>query len=165
MGAIKYVLGCHSIVAGYKENTLTKRCDRCRLIILDFENGIQLGDLEQIVNVLAEVHQLESAAMIADRGVAAHQFPDAGAINVPNVAQIKQNVLVIRVGQAADNIADHIGSLAEPKLADDIYDDHIINRSRAGLDRHGCQPLSSCDLFPLLTRRDRPGKRPIVQRR
>src|ERR1035437_2602813 len=43
-----------------------ERLDRLGLVFLDVEHGVKLGDLQEIVDILAEVHQLELTALIAD---------------------------------------------------------------------------------------------------
>src|ERR1035437_1980468 len=62
-------------------------------VVPDVEDGVELGDLEQVVDLLGEVEQLEFAARIPDRGEGADQFADAGAIDVADAFQVQQDVL------------------------------------------------------------------------
>ena len=45
-------------------------------VFFDVENGVQLGDLEQVVDLLGEVQQLKIAALVADGGERADQLAD-----------------------------------------------------------------------------------------
>jgi len=53
---------------------LPERLHRCRFIILHIENGIQLGDLQQVVHLFCQVQQLEFAALVLGGSVGADQF-------------------------------------------------------------------------------------------
>ncbi len=56
---------------------LPERFDGVRFVVLDVKDGVQLGDLQQVVDLFGEVEQLEIAALIAHRGEGADQFADA----------------------------------------------------------------------------------------
>ena len=51
-------------------------------VVFDVEDGVELGDVEDVVNFLGEVEELEFSAGIADGGEAADEFSDAGAVEV-----------------------------------------------------------------------------------
>src|SRR5271166_6521625 len=55
---------CH-LERGPSPPKLLKGLDGCVLIVRDFKHGNQLRDLENIVDVLGQVHQLETAALVA----------------------------------------------------------------------------------------------------
>jgi hypothetical protein len=59
------------------ENDLLERLYRGSFVVLYVEDGIKLGDLEQIVDLLGEVQQLQFAALIFGRGESAYEFADA----------------------------------------------------------------------------------------
>ncbi len=42
-----------------------ERFDRLGLVFLDVKHGVELGDLQKIVDVLAQVHQLQLTALVA----------------------------------------------------------------------------------------------------
>ena len=48
-----------------------------RFVVFDVENGIELGDLQQVVHLLGEVEQLEISALIADGRKRADQLADS----------------------------------------------------------------------------------------
>src|SRR5215472_5063219 len=73
--------------AGSQElGELFERFDRLALVVLDVEDGVELGDLEQVVNFLGEVEQLELAALVANGSERADQLADTGAVDVGHVA-------------------------------------------------------------------------------
>jgi hypothetical protein len=47
------------------------------LVVFHIEDGVELGDLEQIVDLLGEVEQLKFAALVLGGGECADQFADA----------------------------------------------------------------------------------------
>src|SRR5450755_1692536 len=110
-----------------KPSRRLERFDSFSFVFLDVEHGIELGDLQKIVDVLAQIHQLKLAALVAYGGVAAHQLPDAGAIDVAHVGQIQQYAFVVFAHQIAHQVTNHIRSLTQPQLADDIYDDNAVH--------------------------------------
>jgi|SRR5271157_1881946 len=106
-------------------------------VVLDLEDGVELGDLQQVVNVLAEVHQLEMPALVAQRGVAAHELADAGAVDVADGREIQQDVDVVLACQLANDVAQDAGAFAQSQFADNVHDDDAIYQARAGLKIHG----------------------------
>jgi hypothetical protein len=91
-----------------------KRLDCLALVFLDVEHSVKLGDLQQVVDVLAEVHKLELTALITNGGVATHQLTHACAVDVAHIGQIEQYVLVVLAHQIANQITNHVGSFAQP---------------------------------------------------
>ena len=59
------------------ENDLLERLDCGGFVVFYVEDGVKLGDLEQIVDLLGEVQQLQFAALILGRGESAYELADA----------------------------------------------------------------------------------------
>ena len=59
------------------QQTLIKRFDCCRFVVFHIENGIEFGDLEQVVHFFGQIQQLEFATLVAHRSKRANQFTDA----------------------------------------------------------------------------------------
>jgi hypothetical protein len=51
---------------------LAKRLHRGRFVVLHVEHGVELSDLQKVMDLLGQVKQLQFAALVADRGVGAH---------------------------------------------------------------------------------------------
>ena len=56
---------------------LCERLDRVCFVVLDVEDGVEFGDLEQVVNLFGQIQELQFAAAVADGGESADQFADA----------------------------------------------------------------------------------------
>ena len=48
-------------------------------IVFDVEDGVELGDVEDVIHFLGEVEELEFASGVADGSEAANEFSDARA--------------------------------------------------------------------------------------
>jgi outer membrane receptor protein involved in Fe transport len=48
-----------------------------RFIVKHFENGVELGDLQEVLNSLRQFQQLQVSTSVGNGGEAAHQFSDA----------------------------------------------------------------------------------------
>src|SRR5271168_4411592 len=62
-------------------------------VVFDVEDGVELGDVEDVVDFLGEVEELEFAAGVADGGEAADEFSDAGAVEVIDVGEVEDDLL------------------------------------------------------------------------
>ena len=84
------------------EELLLERLDRGGFVVFHVEDGVELGDLKQVVDLLGEVQQLQFAALILGGGEGADQFTDARAVDVVDVLQVQNNLLVAlgRAGRA-----------------------------------------------------------------
>src|SRR5580658_8558957 len=51
-------------------------------VVFDVEDGVELGDVEDVLDFLGEVEEFEFAAGVADGGGAADELSDAGAVDV-----------------------------------------------------------------------------------
>src|SRR5260370_11271861 len=77
-----------------KYGTLLERFDRGSFVVFHVEDGVKLGDLQQVVHLLGEVQQLEFATLILGRGEGADQLADSRAVNIVDVLQIQDNLFV-----------------------------------------------------------------------
>src|ERR1700734_4010776 len=92
---------------------LLERLDRRCLIFLHIKDGIQLGDLQQVMHFLGEVEQLQFAALILRSSKSADQLADAGAVNVVDLAEVQDNLLVAFGEEVAHGVAHHYTAFAE----------------------------------------------------
>src|SRR5690349_15386326 len=96
------------------------------LVVLDVEHGVELRDLQQVMDLFGEVQQFEFAAAIADGGVSADQLADPGAVNVSYVAEVEQNMFTAFAEQVSNQVAQHDAALAQGNTAAQIDDGDAI---------------------------------------
>src|SRR5579862_9373429 len=77
-----------------KVRGLFERFDRGCFVVFHVEDGVEFGDLKQIVDLLGEVQKLQFAALILRGRKGAHQLTDARAIDVVDVLEIQHDLLV-----------------------------------------------------------------------
>src|ERR1700760_4061109 len=92
---------------------LGERGDGGCFVVLNIKDGVKLGDLEQVMNLLGEVQQLQFAALVADCGVGADQLTDARAVDVVDVAEVQQNKLCTLREQVTGGVAELNTAFAE----------------------------------------------------
>src|SRR5438477_4816741 len=119
-----------------RENLLAERFHGGRFVVFHVEDGVQLGDLQQVVDFLGEVEQLKLAALIFDGGIGADQLADAGAVDVIDVAKVQQDFLVALAEQLAHGIAQDYAAFTEGDTAATVDNGHAIDLTIAGLHAH-----------------------------
>ena len=92
---------------------LLEGLDGGSFVVFHVEDGVQLGDLKQIVDFLGEVQEFEFAALILGSGEGADQFADAGAIDIVNVLKVQNNLLVPLRQDIAHRVAENDAAFAE----------------------------------------------------
>src|SRR5579875_875366 len=85
--------------------SLLEARNRLRLIVINLEDGEELGDLQQVVHLLGQAQQLQLPPLVRSSCKAAHQFANARAIDVGHIRQIQQNMLLILRQKVADELA------------------------------------------------------------
>jgi len=81
------------------------------------EHRVEFGDLQQILDTLAQAKQFKLAAMIGYGGEAGNHFADSRAVDIRNVAQVYQQLLLAFGSQIADRIPKSACALAEGDTA------------------------------------------------
>jgi len=82
-------------------------------VVLHVKDGVELGDLEQIVHLLGEVEEFEFAALILGGGEGADQFADAGAVDVVDLGQVQDDFLIAFGKQFAHGVAQSDAAFAQ----------------------------------------------------
>src|ERR1017187_5074798 len=80
--------------AGGLPHFLRKGADRAGFVFVNVEDGIEFGDLEQVLHPLVEVEQLHLTAVIGHRGEARDQLTDPRTVDVRDIAQVEQDFLL-----------------------------------------------------------------------
>src|SRR5579864_2076285 len=133
----------HGQAPGEFNKSFLERSDGRGLIILYVEDGVELSDLQEVVDLLGKFQQLELATLIADGGERAHQLADARAVDVGDVAQSEQDLLVAFADQFAHGVAQDHAAFAQGDASAEIDDRYTIHLSGTCLHAH----LASSDAF------------------
>jgi len=112
-----------------------------KFVVFDVEDGVELGDVEDVVDFLGEVEELEFAAGVADGGEAADEFSDAGAVDVVDAGEVEDDFFLAGGNKGADGVAQDADFIAQDNAALNVEDGDV--RDFAGVDsqRHlDCRP-------------------------
>jgi len=98
------------------------------------EDGVELGDLEDIGNFLGEVEEFEFAAGVAHRGEAADQLANAGGVDVIHLGEVEHDFFLVGSEECANGVAELAGFIAEGDASGDVDDGDVADF--AGGDGH-----------------------------
>ena len=104
-------------------------------VFFDVEDGVELGDLEDVANFFGEAEEFEFAAGVANGGEAADKFADAGGIDVIDVSEIEHDFFLAFGDELADGVAELTGFVAEGDASGDVDDGDVADF--AGGNGHG----------------------------
>ena len=105
-------------------------------IVFHVEDGVEFGDLQQVVHFLGEMEQFEFAALILGGGEGADQFTDARAIDVIDLAEIEDDFFVALRKQIANGVAHHDAAFAKSDAAAGIHDGDSVDLPSAKFHAH-----------------------------
>jgi hypothetical protein len=108
---------------------------RGEFVVFDVEDGVELGDVEDVLNFLGEAEEFEFATGVADGGVAADQFADAGGVDVIDIGKIEDDFLFAFGDELVDGIAELSGFVAEGDASVNVDDGDVADFARG--DGHG----------------------------
>lgn len=114
----------------------TEGLDGGGFVILNVENGVELGDLHQVFDFVGEVHKLEFALLLFDAGVGADQIAKAGTVDVIDIGKIEKNFDVSLADQVADYGTQSGALFAEDDSAAEIHNRNVTYLSSAGSQIH-----------------------------
>ena len=89
-------------------------------VVFDVEDGVELGDVEDVVNFLGEVEELEFASGVADGSEAADELSDAGAVDIVDAHQVEDNSLFAFRDEGANGVAKGSDFVAEDDASVDV---------------------------------------------
>src|ERR1700720_4293826 len=104
-------------------------------VVFDVEDGVELGDVEDVVNFLGEAEEFEFAAGVADGGVAADQFANAGGVDVVDVSEVEDDFFLAGGDEVKNGVPEKAGCVAEGDASVEVDDGDVANF--AGGDGHG----------------------------
>ena len=106
-------------------------------VVFDVEDGVELGDVEDVLDFLGEVEELEFAAIIADGGETADEFSDAGAVEVVDVGEVEDDFLFTLGHETVDSGAESAYFGTEDNATVDVEDGDVGNFAGVDCQRHG----------------------------
>src|SRR5262249_41072535 len=101
--------------------------DGACLVVLDVEDGVELGDLEQVVDLASKVQELQFAALVFGCGECADQLTDAGAIDVGDIAEVEQDVFLAFGQEVAHGIAELDAAFAQGDTAAHVQNGDAVD--------------------------------------
>src|SRR5580704_13673000 len=120
---------------------LGERGDSGCLVVLDVKDGVKLGDLQQVMDLLGQVQQLQLAATVLDGRECADQLADAGAVDVVDVAEIQQNLVGTLCQYIPDRVTDGDAAFAEGDPAAEIQNGNAVHLTSLYFHAHeSCSP-------------------------
>jgi hypothetical protein len=81
-------------------------------VVFDVEDGVELGDVEHVLDFLREAEELEFATGVADGGVAADQFADAGGVDVIDMGEVEHDFFLALGDELVDGVTELTGFVA-----------------------------------------------------
>jgi len=106
---------------------LAKTSHSGRFVRLNIENREKPRDLDDVVHALGQIDELQFALRAADGGICAHQFANAGAVDVIHVGQVEQDFPLTDTHEIADHLAKHSAAFAQCDPAAEINDGDITH--------------------------------------
>jgi hypothetical protein len=91
-------------------------------VVFDVEDGIELGDVENVVDFRGDVEEFEFSAGVADGSEATDQFSDTGAVDIVDVRQVEDDFLNVFGDEVVDGVAEGTNLRAEDDAAVDVED-------------------------------------------
>ena len=122
-------------------SSLERPYRRC-LIVVHVEDGIEPRDLQQVADILAEVHQFQFAAVIAQSRVVHHQLANTRAVDVYDARKVQQNLAVTVLHEFVNHVAQPAGTFTEAELSADVHDRNSVDQTSARLNCHPLTPNS-----------------------
>src|ERR1700733_11557929 len=87
-----------------KSQELSKGPDRIRLFFECFEHGVELGDLEQVLDSLGKAHQFELTPVVGYRGEPRDQLANSRAVNVGHLTEVEDDLLLALCRKVPDQV-------------------------------------------------------------
>jgi hypothetical protein len=99
------------------------------LSFINIKNRKQLGDYQEISNLVCEVKKFELATAAADRGEVGDQFTNAARVHILHAAEIQQDLVLATVNQLAHSVAHRYATVSDSHCSGEVKDCHITRLS------------------------------------
>jgi hypothetical protein len=117
-------LFCEEVVEG---------ADGGEFVVFDVEDGVELGDVKDVLHFLGEAEEFELASGFADGGEAADKFSDAGAVDVVDAGEIEDDLLLAFSEEIANGVAEVADFIAKDDAPVDVEDHDVSDFARCNL--------------------------------
>src|SRR5258708_1159536 len=126
-----------------------KRAERRFLVLKHFEHGIELGDLQEAVDLLRQVQEFKFSRLPARRNKRADQLPETGAVDVGHGLQVEQDLFLPFGDQGANLLPQQDRVFAEYQAPIHIENSHAILLPRVDFHSHAAiissiRKISAC---------------------
>jgi len=116
---------------------LLVRGDGAGFVVVDIENGVELGELEDVLDLLGKVEELEAGTLVFGSGVGADEFAKAGAVDVVHVAEVEQDALRALADQVTNGLPQLHTPLAESDSPAKVQDSDSVQFTGSDSKCHG----------------------------
>src|SRR5262249_26988947 len=116
--------------------SLLKAVESRLFVLVNLEDGQQLRDHEQVFDFLREVEQLQAASGVLGRRVARDQLAYARAVDVADSAEVEDDLVLARIEQFADGVAQLHAAFADGDLAEHFQNDYIAYSAFSNFQLH-----------------------------
>src|SRR5208283_3153473 len=113
-----------------------KSLQRNLLLAVDFEQGVQPGDLKKFLHLPADLGKLHLASLLPDDAVTADQFSHAIAIHEIHAREIEQELLIAVAGEDVYQVAQSRAAVTQRESANRVHYNDAVDLSCANLKTH-----------------------------
>jgi hypothetical protein len=100
-------------------------------VVFNVKHGVELRDIQNVMDLLGKVEQLEISACVADSGKAADQLTDAGGIDKIDICKVKDDLLLTLGDKIPHRLAQALGLVTQSDPAFDIDDSDVTDFARS----------------------------------
>src|SRR6185503_18479094 len=101
--------------------------DRLFLGAVGLEDGEELVDGQQVLDLLGQVQELQLAALAADGRIAADDLAQAGRVHVGDVGEVQDDLGLAAIHQPRHGIAEGVVPFADQDLPVEVEDGHVTD--------------------------------------
>src|SRR5882672_3586712 len=119
---------------------LAERFYRQCFVFLHIEDGVELRDLQKVVDLLGQVQQFEFAALFLGSGEGTDKFADTRAVDIVHVAQVQQDSFLPLGKQVVHRVTHSCAAFTESDSAPKVDDRDVIRLTDAEIYAHWVGP-------------------------
>ncbi len=109
---------------------------RGEFIVLDIEDGVELGNVQHVADFLGKVEQFQFASRVADCGKAADELADARTVEVVDVGKVQDDFLLAMGEEIAHRVAEFPNLVTQDDAPVDVEDGDVRDFAAIDFQRH-----------------------------